>query len=642
MLCFYQVSQRALLTKEYRLSILRISLLLACVAFASDLRAERSVEDEYKALLWKTAKTIHQYYVEEVHPDSLAQAAARGIFNSLDPASEYTLNARAQLDSKDAARLLNHRFYTLMQMAQAIDENAFYPVTADTLIRFGIAGMMEILDPYSVFLEKRNLDNFNIQTQGKYGGLGFRIQVVYPDSAIAVWSLVHKQTPAALAGVKSGDLITAINNTSTRGMSAGVAADSMRGEPGTSVTLTLERADRPTPFDLTIERREVQMNSVSLATLFPDDTGYIKLDSFQKGSSREVFNAIVELEEQGMERLIFDLRKNGGGYLEEAVQVADLFLPRNRLVVFTAGRAFRDTARYETSEDALLRDTPLIVMVNHLSASASEIVAGAIQDWDRGLVLGTTTVGKGSVQQIVHIDDRAELKLTMAAWHTPSGRSIDKRMRKDSTLVRGYDKEFKTLRLERIVRGSGGITPDIEVSGRTGSRLDAQLSGFYSLNNQFFYYAREHRLKYPDLTPDFVASPEDLAAFRAFAENREFDYISELEAQVGELDKVAEGEEYNQLAKPLGHLTDEIDKIEEQHWQENEELIAWRLTFAILEKAFGEPVAEAYNVTVDPQVLEARRIIADPSEYQMWFDKGEIGTPEEDSIAQEDGRGDLQ
>ena len=624
------------------MSILRISLLLALVASASDLRAERSVEDEYKALLWKTAKTIHEYYVEDVPPDSLVQAAARGIFNALDPASAYTFNALAQFDGENTARQLNDRFYTLMQIAQAIDEKAFYPVAADTLIRFGIAGMMEILDPYSVFLEKRNLDNFNIQTQGKYGGLGFRIQVVYPDSAIAVWSLVHDQTPAALAGVKSGDLITAINNTSTKGMSAGVAADSMRGQPGTSVTLTLERADRPTPFDLTIERQEVQMTSVSLATLFPDDTGYIKLDSFQKGSSREMFNAILELEEQGMQRLIFDLRGNGGGYLEEAVQTADLFLPRNRLVVFTAGRAFKDTVKYSTSEDALLHDTPLIVLVNHQSASASEIVAGAIQDWDRGLALGDTTVGKGSVQQIVHIDDRAELKLTMAAWHTPSGRSIDKRMRKDSTLVRGHNKAFKTLRLERIVRGGGGIIPDIVVPGRSGSRLYGLLKGFYSLNNQFFYYAREHRLKYPALTPDFVASPEDLAAFRAFAENRGFDYVSELQAQAEELDKVAEGEEYNQLAKTLSHLTDEIDTIEEKHWQENDELIAWQLTFDILEKAFGEQVAEAYNVTVDPQVLEARRIIADPSEYQMWFDKREIGALEEDSIAQEDGRGDLQ
>ena len=631
------------------MSILRISLLFAFVASASDLQAERSVEDEYNALLLKTAQIIHQYYVEEVHPDSLMQAAARGIFNALDPASEYTLNnARVQLDQLDgqsSARQLNHHLYTLMQIARTIDENAFYPVAADTLIRFGIAGMMEILDPYSVFLEKRNLDNFNIQTQGKYGGLGFRIQVVYPDSAIAVWSLVHDRTPAALAGVKSGDLITAINNTSTKGMSAGVAADSMRGEPGTSVTLTLARADRPTPFDLTIERQEVQMNSVSLATLFPDSTGYIKLDSFQKGSSREMFNAIVELEGQGMQRLIFDLRNNGGGYLEEAVQTADLFLPRDRLVAFTEGRRI-ETAEYITREDALLHDMPLIVLVNRLSASASEIVAGAIQDWDRGLVLGTTTVGKGSVQQIVHIDDRAELKLTMAAWHTPSGRSIDRRMRKDSTLIRGYDKEFKTLLLERIVRGGGGITPDIEVLGRSPSRsgglLYRQLNGFYSLNNQFFYYAREYRLNYPDLTPDFVSDPEALAAFRAFAENRGFNYISELEAQVEELDKVAEGEEYNQLAKPLSHLIDEIDKIEEKHWQENEDLIAWRLTFDILEKAFGEQVAEAYNVTVDPQVLEARRIIADSSEYQMWFDKGEIGVLEEDSIAQEDGSGDLQ
>ena len=623
------------------MSILRISLLLALVASASDLRAERSVADEYKALLWKTAQTIHEYYVEEVPPDSLVQAAARGIFNALDPASEYTFNARAQFDGGSTARQLNHRFYTLMQIAQAIDEKAFYPVAADTLIRFGIAGMMEILDPYSVFLEKHNLDNFNIQTQGKYGGLGFRIQVVYPDSAIAVWALLHDRTPAALAGVKSGDLITAINNTSTKGMSAVVAADSMRGEPGTSVTLTLERADQLTPFDLTIERQEVQMNSVSLATLFPDDTGYIKLDSFQKGSSREVFKAIVELEEQGMQRLLFDLRSNGGGYLEEAVQTADLFLPRDRLIVFTASRV--DTIRkYFTHEDAILHDTPLIVLVNHQSASASEIVAGAIQDWDRGLVLGTTTVGKGSVQHIFEIDDRAELKLTMAAWHTPSGRSIAKRMRKDSTLVRGYDKEFKTLRLERIVRGGGGITPDIVVTGRSGNRLYGQLKGFYSLNNQFFYYAREHRLKYPGLTPDFVVGPEDLAAFRAFAENRGFDYVSELEAQAEELDKVAEGEEYNQLAKTLSHLTDEIDTIEEKHWRENDELIAWQLTFDILEKAFGEQVAEAYNVTVDPQVLEARRIIADPSEYQMWFDKGEIGVVEEESIAQEDGRGDLQ
>ena len=620
----------------------RFLLLFSLLLPVANARAERSVQEEYRSVLWTIALRVHQLYFEEVHPDTLMQAAARGLFAAMDPASEYTFTpaALSAIDNRD--QMLRNRFSTLMQVAQTMDENAFYQVAPDTLIRFGVAGMMEILDPYSVFLEKRNLDNFNIQTQGKYGGLGFRIQVVYPDSAIAVWNLLHDQTPAARAGVRSGDLITAINGTSTVGMSAGVAADSMRGDPGTAVTLTLERADREAPFDLTIVREQVHMTSVSLCTLFPDGTGYIKLERFQQGSSREMHNAIVDLKDQGMQRLVFDLRGNGGGYLQEAVQIADLFLPKDRLVVFTAGRAFEDTSKYFTRDDALLSDEPLIVLVNGQSASASEIIVGAVQDWDRGLILGATTVGKGSVQQVVHIDDKAELKLTMAAWHTPSGRSIDKRMRKDSTLVEAGTSEFKTRLLERLVRGGGGVNPDIEIAGRKGNRLYSQLNGFFSLNNQFFYYARQLPFHKPDLGEDFVADDEDLKAFRAFAEDRGFEYMSEAEAHIKELDKIAEGEEYKKLEKPLNRLIDEIDKIEEQHWEDNEDLIAWRLTFDVLEKAFGLNAAEAYNITVDPQVLEARRIIADDGEYEMWFQKREIGVSEEDSIAQEDDGDDVQ
>jgi carboxyl-terminal processing protease len=626
-------------------SALRFSLLLLLSfmpALTPAVHAAPSIDQEYKNVLWPIAQRIHEYYFEELSPDTLMQAAARGLFAAMDPASEYEIDTDSMPASAPPRKLLANRFTTLMQVAKSLDQQAFYHTPADTLVRFGIAGMMQILDPYSVHLERRNLDNFNIQTQGKYGGLGFRIQVVYPDSAIAVWSLLHDDTPAARAGIKSGDLIVAIDGETTKELSAGDAADKMRGEPGTAVTLTLKRAGVEAPFDLSIVREEVRMGSIAIDTLFPDSTGYVKLDRFQRNCSGELRDSLLKLRAQGMKRIILDLRGNGGGYLDEAVDIVDLFLPEERIVVFTAGRAFRDTTKYLTSKPALFADEPMIVLVNGQSASASEIVAGAIQDWDRGLVLGSSTVGKGSVQQVVPIDEHSELKLTMAAWHTPAGRSIDKRMRKDSTRVSDPSTIYKTRIRERTVRGGGGIAPDIKGSTRKGNRLWWQLSGFSSLNNQFFYYSRQYQVTHPELTRDFRADDKTFKEFRSFAEARDFEYVSEAEAHVHELEEVAKGDDFKELEKPIKNLIDKIDKVEESHWKENEELIIWRLNYAILEKAYGVKQAEAYNVTVDPQVVEAREILADPATYEQWFQVEEIGVDSDDSVAQDDEIQDVQ
>jgi carboxyl-terminal processing protease len=600
----------------------------------SRLEARSPVEEEFLSVLWTIAQRINHFYFEEIPPDTLMHAGARGIFNALDPGSDYTLT------NPDTS--LAQNFFTLMKVSETVAANAHYIVPPDSLIRFGVAGMMEILDPYTVFMEKRHLANFNIQTQGHYGGLGFRIQVVYPDSAIAVWSLLHEDTPAARAGVRSGDLIVAIDDTTTKDLTAGDAADKMRGPPGTPVTLTLERAGVEEPIQTTIFREEVQMRSVPHYTLFPDSTGYIKLTRFQSQSSREVQDAIEALLDQGMKRLIFDLRGNGGGYLQEAVAISDLFLPRNKLVVFTAGRAFRDTTKYFTERQALLADQPLVVMVDRGSASASEIVAGAVQDWDRGLILGSPTVGKGSVQQTIPIEDKGELKLTMAAWHTPSGRSIDKRMRKDSSLVSDPSLVFKTRLLGRTVRGGGGITPDLPTTGRRASPLYNQLSGWRTLNSQFFYFARQYHVGHPEIAPSFRVSERTLDEFREFVDNRDFEYISEAEAPLQNLEeKVEEEEEYKKLGKHLKRLLSEIDKLEENHWDENADLLSWKLTYDILEKNFGVRTALTYDVSVDPQIQRALDLLANPQEYEECFQKDEIGLDEE-AIAQEANAEELQ
>ncbi|MEE3233520.1 MAG: S41 family peptidase [Candidatus Latescibacterota bacterium] len=587
--------------------------------------AQNTVDKEYKDVLWPVAQRIHEYYFEELTPDTLMQAAARGLFAAMDPASEYDIITDDMPKAVHPRKQLANRFTTLMQIAKQLGDKAFYHTPSDTLIRFGIAGMMQVLDPYSVFLEKRNLDNFNIQTQGKYGGLGFRIQVVYPDSAIAVWSLLHSETPAARAGVKSGDLILAIDGESTREMDAGDAADLMRGEPGTPVTLTIKRAGHETPLEISVIREEVHMSSIAAQKMFPDSTGYVKLDRFQRGCSEELSDSLLALRNKGMKRIILDLRGNGGGFLNEAVDIADLFLPADLLVVYTAGRAFIDTTRYNTSKPALFSGEPLIILVNSQSASASEIVAGAIQDWDRGLVLGSTTVGKGSVQQVIPIDQHSELKLTMAAWHTPSGRSIDKRMRKDSTVVTEPAAEFRTLLLNRIVRGGGGITPDVEGIIRKGNRLWWQLNGFSNLNNQFFHFARQYQINHPNINEEFRSNSETLSEFRSFAKSREFEYVSEAQAHIEKLNEMAEEDEFLELEETIKVLIEKIDKVEERHWEENEELILWRLTYEILEKSFGIRSAESFNVDEDKQIKQAKDLIASDTDFEKWLTVEEIG-----------------
>jgi len=599
--------------------------LVAVLSGDNRVDASGTTREEFRDYLIPVVQHIQQYYIDEVSPDTLMQAGVRGIFHTLDPASDFDITSDAS-DWKTNISILQ-------AITEKVDSEAFYSVGPDTLIRSGIAGMMSVLDPDTVFLEKLNLDNFLINTRGKYGGLGFRIQVVYPDSAIAVSSLLHDETPAARGGVRSGDIILAIDDSVTTHMSASDAAKLMRGVENTPVTLTIDRAGHDEPLSITIVREQIQIKSVPYYGMLSDSTGYVKLTAFQKNSAREVKKALKKLMDSGATSLVFDVRQNGGGYLDEAVQTADLFLPKNRLVVFTAGRAFKDTSKYVTSSDAMLKDEHrLIILVDGLSASASEIVAGAVQDWDRGLIIGRPTVGKGSVQQTVPIGDKAELKLTMAAYFLPSGRSIDKRMRKDSTLVALADKEFHTKLLGRIAHGAGGVTPDIFMDRRQRTPLYSQLEGWRSWDSKFFRYSRQYHVDHPEITAEFIADKSTLRDFKEFSEEAGFEYVSEIEKRLERLSEHLEEEDaLDNLKKPMRRFREEIEEIENTHWTDNDELIKWKLTYDVIEKNLGVWYALRYDVTVDPQIQRAVEILSDPAEYQAYLSRPEIGVDDEES-----------
>ena len=297
-------------------------------------------------------------------------------------------------------------------------------IDSKMLIDSAIDGMLRILDPHSNYFEKKQYEELLIQTEGKFGGLG--IQISIRDKVLTVMTPIPG-TPAERAGIQSGDQILKINGKSTEGITIDQAVGKLRGAPDTDVMITIRRRGESKDLDYKITRAIIQIKPVPFYGVFGNGVGYLVLKTFSQDAGAEVEKALRELLKHNIKGIVFDLRFNPGGLLPQAIEVAEKFLSRNSLVVYTRGRVQAQNAEYPARFDPILPpDIPLVVLVNGASASASEIVAGAIQDWDRGLILGDTTFGKGSVQTILPIDDVNHLKLTTAYYYTPSGRCINK------------------------------------------------------------------------------------------------------------------------------------------------------------------------------------------------------------------------
>ena len=306
------------------------------------------------------------------------------------------------------------------EVLSLIESNYVESVESDTIINGAIRGMVKALDPHTSYLPPASYKEMQVETTGKFGGLGIEISI--RDGVLTVVSPIE-ETPAFKVGIKAGDKIIKIEEESTLDMALQDAVTRLRGETGSPVTITIFRDSFKAPKEFTIVRAIIKVRSV-VHKLYKKDIGYIKIRSFSKNTSLDLDKALDELKKKEISKLVLDLRNNPGGLLNQAVEVTDRFLNRENLIVYTKGRSDEQNMRFTSHDKVAGVSYPLIILVNSGSASASEIVAGALQDLNRAIILGTPTFGKGSVQTVIPLSDGSALRLTTARYYTPSGRVI--------------------------------------------------------------------------------------------------------------------------------------------------------------------------------------------------------------------------
>jgi len=429
-----------------------------------------------------------------------------------------------------------------IQVLTKVRDHYVEPVTTDKLMDSAIRGMLRTLDPYSQYLDKDEAQKLETVTHGSFGGIGISIGI--RDGWVTVISPIEG-TPAWHAGIQGGDRIIKIDGVSSEGLSLDDAMKKMRGDKGTKVDLTIYREGRDKPMDFEITRDVIQIKSVPYAGVLSSGVGYIRLSNFSERSREEIDAALDKIDKQNPRGLILDLRFNPGGLLSQAVEVSEEFTPRGKKIVYTRGRDATQNRDFYSSASSPHSKYPLIILVNQWTASASEIVSGAVQDLDEGLVVGRTTFGKGLVQTVIPLTrsvDGPKLKLTTAKYYTPSGRCIQKEEQlKDGALAEDDDDDtplpdslrakkplpqYKT-EMGRTVYGGGGIFPDVELDEAKYPRMVEDLE-----SKQFFFkYAVKYATKHKEPPANYTITPAMRDEFTSLLKSEKFDYNADSLAQ---------------------------------------------------------------------------------------------------------------
>lgn len=500
-------------------------------------------------------------------------------------------------------------------------------INPDKTIREGIDAMLYSLDPYTEYYPEDDQSELEQMLKNSYGGIG---SIITWDAKLkrSVIAEPYEGMPAAISGLKAGDVLMAIDGKDLAGKNNQEVSEMLRGQVGTGFKLTVQRPGTEKPLDFDIVRRSIQLPIIPYYTVMDNQIGYINLSTFSGNPSKEFKQAFLDLKKKGITSLVIDLRNNGGGLLDEAIEIANFFLPRGKVLVTTKGKIKQASNTYKTLREPLDLDIPLAVLVNSSTASSSEILAGSLQDLDRAVIVGNRTFGKGLVQTTRMLPYGGTMKLTTSKYYIPSGRcvqAIDYKHRNEDGSVGRIPDSLTTVfhtAAGREVRDGGGVTPDIEVKQ---DKLPNIL--FYLVNdNLIFNYATQYCLKHAAIAePEkFVITDADYADFKEMVKKADFKYDQQTEKILKSLKEMAEFEgyltdaskEFDALEKKLTH---NLDRDLDYFSKDIKNMIA----LEIVKRYYYQRGAIIEQLKDDDDLKKAVEILTSPEEYRKMLSSPE-------------------
>ena len=494
---------------------------------------------------------------------------------------------------------------------------------AQEVVGNGIKAMLGSLDPYTTYYPEEKVNELKNMLTGKYAGVGAVVRYNFQLQRVCI-SEPYENMPAAEVGLKKGDIILSIDDEDMTNKDVAYVSDHLRGDPGTSFIIKVKRPSTGKTLKMKITRRTIQMPFLPYYGMLEGGFGYINFNSFTDNCAKDVRRAFIDLKKQGAKGLVFDLRNNGGGSVSEAVSIINMFLPKGKTVLKMQGKLQRSNKEYKTSVEPVDSVMPMVVLVNGNSASASEIMSGSLQDYDRAIILGMRTYGKGLVQTTMDLPYNGQMKLTTAKYYIPSGRCVQALNYKHAKggyvehVPDSLTKVFYTAN-GREVRDGGGVKPDVEVKPDSLPNIAFYLAGARDSNEVMLNYEVDYIAKHPTIAPakDFALTDADYDEFKARVLKANFKYDRETEKYLKDLEKLAKFEGYYDDAKPeFEALKKKLSHNVAKDLDYNKEYIKQLLENEIVAAYYFQAGAIQNSLRYDKQIKEAIKLLNSPEEYK--------------------------